>query len=189
MEREKFNTWFTGLYLAACKARHPNWNIKYNDIDKKYGCDIVADMLTVSTYGYAYLIATPPCNFYSKINYRYYRSKYAWQTINLLPLVLMKFAETDKPFIVENVINRKKFEFLGIYKLCDYLGIFYQEVGRHTYFTNVKCDLSCEQHQDFRYGGYRVNTDGYNQGGSNVAAVIEKWLDFICTNYDMVFLK
>ena len=40
-------------------------------------------------------------------------------------------------------------------------------------------DLDCLQHQDFVYGGKRVNNDGYNQGGSNVHVVIEKWLKYI----------
>ena len=55
-------------------------------------------------------------------------------------------------------------------------GIKYQNVGRHTYFTNIDIDLSCTQQQDFVYGGKRVNTDGYNQGGKNVYNVIEIFL-------------
>lgn len=74
------------------------------------------------------------------------------------------------------MINRKRFEFLGIYRLCEKFGIYVKEVGRHTYFTNKDYDLNCPQQQDFKYGGRRVNDDGYNQGGKNVHLVIEKWL-------------
>ena len=46
-------------------------------------------------------------------------------------------------------------------------------------------DLDCPQHQDFVYGGKRVNNDGYNQGGSNVHVVIEKWLENIKNKLDI----
>ena len=55
------------------------------------------------------------------------------------------------------------------------------------YISNVLCDLSCKQHQDFVYGGKRINNDGYNQGGSNVYIVIEKWLKFVCNKNIPVF--
>ena len=29
-----------GIYLAACKARHTNYNIDYQDIDSRYKCNI-----------------------------------------------------------------------------------------------------------------------------------------------------
>ena len=48
-------------------------------------------------------------------------------------------------------------------------------------------DLQCYQHQDFKHGGRRVNNDGYNQGGSNVHAVIEKFLKYIHGRKDHVF--
>lgn len=45
------------------------------------------------------------------------------------------------------------------------------------------CKARHENHnivyQDFKIRGVRINNDGYNQGGSNVAAVIEKWLNHI----------
>lgn len=57
--------------------------------------------------------------------------------------------------------------------------IYIYIVGRHTYFTNIMCNLTCKQQQDFKYGGVRVNNDGYNQGGKNVHDVIEIWLEYI----------
>ena len=66
-----------GIYLAACKARHPNYNIIYQDIDSKYKCDIGGDMLEVSLDEFDYIIATPPCNFWSRANPYYLKSIYA----------------------------------------------------------------------------------------------------------------
>ena len=54
----------------------------------------------------------------------------------------------------------------------------------YIYISNIIVDLQCEQHQDFVYGGKRVNNDGYNQGGSNVHVVIEKWLENINNKLD-----
>ena len=51
----------------------------------------------------------------------------------------------------------------------DYKPSFKYDIGYQDY-------EDVEQHQDFKYGGVRINNDGYNQGGSNVYAVIEKWI-------------
>ena len=56
----------------------------------------------------------------------------------------------------------------------------------HIYISNVIIDLDCPQHQDFVYGGKRVNNDGYNQGGSNVHIVIEKWLENVKNKLDIL---
>ena len=168
-----------GIYLAACKARHNNYNIIYQDIDAKYKCDILGDMLEVDLSKYDYIIATPPCNWWSKANPYYKTSKYALETKHLLPSIIDKLGKQDKPFIIENVINKKRFRENGIYDIIDKYNLYVKYVGRHIYITNVECDLECEQHQDFKYGGKRVNKDGYNQGGSNVHIVIEKWLEVI----------
>lgn len=165
-----------GIYLAACKARHYNHDIIYQDIDKKYNCDLNGDMLEIDLSDYDYIIATPPCNYWTKANPYYWHSEYAWKTINLLPLILIKLAKTKKPFIVENVKNRTRFKMYNIYRLAERLNLRVVEIGRHTYFTNTLFDLECEQQQDFKYGGKRINNDGYNQGGKNVFVVIEKWI-------------
>lgn len=171
-----------GIYLAANIARHPNYDLVYQDIDLECRCDIGGNMLDIDCSNYDYIIATPPCNWWSKLNMYWYRSVYAWQTINLLPLTIIKLAKLGKPFIIENVINRRRFEFLGVYKLCEYYDLKVIEIGRHTYFTNCDFQLCVEQHQDFKsINGVptRVNQDGYNQGGSNVHIVIEKWLSIL----------
>lgn len=165
-----------GIYLAACKARHANYDIVYQDIDDSYNCDLGGDMLDVDLSKYDYIIATPPCNWYSITNPYWYRSFYSLKTMHLLPCILMKAAMTGKPFIIENVRNSVRFNLVGIYRICDDLNIFVTTVGRHTYFTNVFCDLTVFQHQDFLCGGKRINNDGYNEGGSNVHEVIDTWL-------------
>lgn len=32
-----------GIYLFACGARHDNYDLDYNDIDGKYGCNITGE--------------------------------------------------------------------------------------------------------------------------------------------------
>ena len=166
-----------GIYLASCKARHKKYNLIYNDIDPKYKPDIVGDMLQVDLTPYDYIIASPPCNWWSKTNPYYKTSKYALETKHLLPDTIIKLSESGKPFIIENVKNIKRMAENGIFDLINRYGLFYQFVGRHIYIYNgLLIDLNCEQIQDFIYGGKRVNKDGYNQGGTNVYNVIEIWL-------------
>lgn len=170
-----------GIYLAACKARHKNYNIDYQDIDPKFKCQLGGDMLDIDISGYDFIIATPPCNWWSKANPYYKTSEYALKTKHLLPDTIEKLGKQEKPFIIENVINKKRFSENGIFDIINKYKLNYYYVGRHIYITNVQADAitQVEQHQDFRYGGVRVNKDGYNQGGSNVYAVIEKWLEII----------
>lgn len=168
-----------GIYLGACKARHPDYHICYQDIDNKYGCELNGDMLNIDLSIYDYIIATPPCNWWSQANPYYWRSEYALKTRHLLPLMLIKLGKQDKPFILECVKNLKRYRENSIFRICEMYNIKWQVVGRHIYFTSFECDLSCPQIQDFKYGGKRVNNDGYNQGGTNVHNVIEKWLEFV----------
>ena len=165
-----------GIYLAACRARHPNYEIDYQDIDAKYKCELGGDMLDIDVSNYDFIIATPPCNWWSIANPYYWYSEYALKTRHLLPLTLIKCAKSGKPYIVENVKNLKRYRENRIFDICDKFNIKWQVVGRHVYFTNVDINLQCEQHQDFKYGGKRVNNDGYNQGGENVHKVVEIWL-------------
>ena len=168
-----------GLYLAACKARHPNYNIVYQDIDKKYNCELNGDMLLIDITDYDYIIATPPCNYWSRANPYYKTSDYSRKTKHLLPATILKLASQDKPFIIENVINKTRMTKFGIMQLIElYPELNYIEVGRHCYISNTDIEflLDIPQIQDFKYGGIRVNKDGYNQGGTNVYNVIEAWL-------------
>lgn len=168
-----------GIYLAACKARHPGHDITYQDIDKKYGCEIGGDMLDIDLSNYDYIIASPPCNWWSKANPYYWFSEYSLKTRHLLPLMIIKAAKSGKPFIIENVKNIKRMTENHIYKICEKFNVKWCYVGRHIYFTDKVYYLTCPQIQDFKYGGKRVNNDGYNQGGENVHNVIEQWLKTI----------
>lgn len=163
-----------GIYLGACRALHPNHNIVYQDINGKR--DIAGDMLDIDISNFDYVIATPPCNWWSQANPYYWRSEYALKTRHLLPLILIKLSKSQIPFVVECVKNLKRYRENYIFRICDMYGISYQVVGRHIYFSNRNYNLYCEQIQDFRYGGIRVNNDKYNQGGTNVHNCLEIWI-------------
>lgn len=181
------------IYLAAHKAHHPNYNITYQDIDGKR--DIAGDMLDVDINLYDVIIATPPCNYWSRANYRRETSEYAQATKYLLPAILMKLQNQDKPYIVENVRNKRLFTEYGLYNGKSYV----YEHGRHTYWTNVPFNpTNIEQTNDFvainkkidnnlwitpkgkivKSNGVKRVTDN-PEGGDNVHRVIEYWLTYI----------
>lgn len=173
-----------GIYLGACRAYHPNFNLDYNDVVSGYHINVICDMLTVDLSNYDCVIATPPCNYYSRCNYRRDVSKYALDTKHLLPDCIIKCFNSGKPFIVENVRNSTIFKEQGIYDLCNKLGVFVYEYGRHTYFTNIMFEpRCCIQRQDFLNGGVRIKYNDeqskYNQGGFNVHNVIDWWLTVV----------
>lgn len=124
------------IYLASGRAILNHKNVIYNDI--KENRDLRCDMLDVDLSDYDILIATPPCNYYSRANSKRETSVYAQSTKHLLPTIIDKFIKTGKPFIVENVRNAPLFKKLGLYdKSC-----FIYLHGRHTYWTNVMFDMS-----------------------------------------------
>lgn len=165
-----------GIYLGAYKAKHPGKNIIYQDINGKR--DLPGDMLEIDLTEYDYIIATPPCNYYSKARGNRC-SKYAENTKHLLPEILKKLAYGNKPFIVENVRNYKKFEEIGLMKLPCFIYI----IGRHTYWTNIMMTTDINQRQDFTQHGWVIKYEDMNnkdhQGGYNVHQVIETWLKTI----------
>jgi site-specific DNA-cytosine methylase len=152
------------LYLASFKANHTNWNITYQDINGKR--DIDGDMMDIDLTNYDVIIATPPCNYYSRANYRREISEYSQKTKHLLPDILKKLKQINKPYIVENVVN---------YNLMKefYDQDFVYQIGRHTYWTNIP----------FNYQKNQIHDDIHNsskskrQGGQNVHDVIEYWLN------------
>lgn len=155
-----------GIYLASFQASHNNYNIEYQDINGKR--DIAGDMLDVDLVKYDFIIATPPCNYWSRANYRRDISIYALQTKNLLPKILKKLSKQDKPYIVENVKNRKLFKMYDLYNLSDYV----YEIGRHTYWTNIPFNYGKKQSND----NIQNITKSKRQGSGNVHDVIETWL-------------
>lgn len=170
-----------GIYLGSYKAHHPNHDLDYNDIKQIVPhINIIGDMLTVDLSNYDFIIATPPCNYYSKARGNKKPSQYALDTKHLLPCLLNKLLKIGKPFIVENVRNKPLFEKVGIIPFNCF--IYYH--GRHTYWTNVQlCDLNLiPQKYDFKYGGVRLNDN--TQGGQNVHDVIEEFIKKVKSDYN-----
>lgn len=161
-----------GIYLASHIALHPNYDIDYQDITGKR--DIGGDMLDIDLTNYDFIIATPPCNYWSRARGNKQPSEYALKTKHLLPYIIDKLIELNKPFIVENVRNYPRFNRYNLFdKKC-----FIYEVGRHTYWTNVAFNPNTiKQHYDFKYGGIQITKN--KQGGENVYNVIESWLNVL----------
>lgn len=176
-----------GIFLCAYKQRHFNYDIDYNDIVAVDGINILGSCEDVDLSNYDYLLATPPCTYYSRANWRRDISKAAQDTKHLLPSILLKFARSGKPFLIENVRNPRLFEEQGIYKICEDYGVLDYVIGRHTYFTNIFINLSCDQRLDFKKGGYVRKYDdevsyypkGTCAGGKNVLQVFDIWLSSV----------
>ena len=168
-----------GVYLGACRAYHPNYDMDYNDIVPGYHINLVCDMMNIDLNCYDYIVASPPCNYYSRANYRRLTSEYSQLTKHLLPDILLKCIRSDKPFIVENVRNYNLFVKEGIIDICTKNGICVYEYGRHTYFTNIMFNpTNIEQIKDnIQYISNCNKT--YREGGINVHNVIEYWLKII----------
>lgn len=164
------------IYLACGRAKLNYKNVIYNDYKVKR--DLYCDMMTVDLSDYDILIATPPCNYYSRANHSREISKYAQETKHLLPDIIDKFIATGKPFIVENVRNYPLFLKLGLYnKDC-----FIYRHGRHTYWTNIPFNpQGIKQEYDFKqipgYGCVRLKS--YVQGGDNVNKVLDYFIDIV----------
>jgi site-specific DNA-cytosine methylase len=119
------------IYLASYTANLNTQHTVYYQ-DKYIKRDIGGDMLEIDLNPYDLIIATPPCNYYSRGNYRRNTSLYSLETKHLLPDILYKLSKQVKPYIVENVRNPKLMETF----LKNYNGFIYY-YGRHTYFSNV----------------------------------------------------
>ena len=164
-----------GIYLAAGNAVHSNYDIIYQDINNKR--DIGGDMLDIELESFDYIIASPPCNYWS-IARGSRCSNYSILTKHLLPCIIDKCIKLSKPFIVENVKNNKRMTENGIIPRNDCIVFTH---GRHIYFTNVPFEYSnIPQRQDFKHHGYVIKYEDmdnqYHQGGYNVHNVIEAFL-------------
>lgn len=158
-----------GIYLASRKHRIPGYDIDYNDIEEYEGINICCDMLTVDLSKYDYIIATPPCNYYSRANYRRETSKVAQETKHLLPTILEKLQKLNKPFIVENVLNESLLPKSNVYEF---------NFGQHHFYTNVFMlvyDSSYAEKQN------KQNvTRSKRDGNKNVDLIIKLFLETIC---------
>ncbi len=172
------------IYLGAYEAYHPEFDIVYQDINNKR--DLGGDMLEVDLKPYDMIIATPPCNYWS-IARGNRCSQYSLDTKHLLPEMIKKLVHENKPFVVENVINKKRFREEGIFEIALEKGCFIYYIGRHTYFINIWLSdeeifmLESNNRQDFRYGGkvimYPDMKNKKHQGGYNVHLVIDYFLN------------
>lgn len=170
------------LYLASFTAEHKNFDVIYQDINGKR--DISGDMLNVDLDPYDVIIATPPCNYWSRANYRRETSEYAQKTKHLLPTILEKLVLSGKIFIVENVRSPNLFKDAGLFNMDAYV----YEYGRHTYWTNIPFNPNnIPQEKDWTYikgyGSVRLHESKKNQGGDNVHAVIDYWLETVKKGY------
>lgn len=170
------------LYLAAGKAVLKYNNVIYNDLIIKR--DLQCDMLDVDINDYDLIFATPPCNFWSRANCNI-NSNYSQKTKHLLPDILKRLSNSNKLYVIENVINKKRMRENGVFDIKgDWL---YFEYGRHCYFTNIVMFMGIIQNvsqvQDFKYGGKFINKGDDRQGGSNVNNVFNAIIDYLYNNY------
>ena len=132
-------------------------------------------MLEIDLKPYDFIIATPPCNYYSRANWRRNKSEYSLKTKHLLPKILMKLNKLNKPYLVENVRNKTLMK--DIYNLVP----FVYEYGRHTYFTNI---LFNPNNIPQKYDDIQNGSKALRQGGENVHNVIEYWLENVYEIYE-----
>lgn len=166
------------LYLAAGYAQlltYDNNDFEITYQDKFIKRDLGGDMLQVPLKDYDILIATPPCNYWSRANYRRETSIYAQKTKHLLPEIIKRFKRTGKPFIVENVINKKLMSEI----IKDNSDIYYFEKGRHSYFTNIDMSSYIKDIPQI-YDDIQNKSKKQRQGGYNVNIVLTYFL------YDLI---
>lgn len=158
------------LYLAAKEHRivKEGFSFKYNDVVDYDGIDFLCDMLKVDISPYDVVLATPPCNWYSRANYRRDESPVALATKHLLPSIVDKLLATDKLFMVENVMNSTL-----IPKYHDRLYQF--TWGQHTFFTNV---LLLVPHKSYEVAQHKAQMQyGHRDDNYNVHYIFDLFLD------------
>lgn len=177
------------IYLASHKAI---LNTKHNVIyqDKFIKRDIGGDMLDIDLSPYDLIIATPPCNYYSRANYRRDQSEYALATKHLLPAIINKLKYINKPYIVENVRNPRLMADI----INNFNGFIYIH-GRHTYFTNLMIDFThipqtfeykttktvIKNGKKMRSGQISLFNRSDSEGGTNVNKVFEYVIQYLTT--------
>lgn len=163
-----------GIYLGAYQDVYHDYDIVYQDINGKR--DIGGSMLDIDLNKFDFIICTPPCNYWSRGSNILNRSNYAVETGLLLPEMLERLERINKPYIVENVRNKIRFEKFGILPREKSLVYF---IGRHTIFTNIMFNTYINYDFDFtNINGSCVDVGKRSdrQGGLNVHRIIEKWL-------------
>lgn len=171
------------LYGCCFKADLHIPGITYVDIipnlNKSCNCEYLQqDIREINFNDYDIILCSPPCNYYSRANYRRDSSDYALRTKDLLPLCINKAYRSGKPFMIENVRNKNLFKKLQIPN-----DIFIYEYGRHTYFTNVMIDLNGVPQDEGTNNIQNISTN-HRQGGFSVNSVF-KWFLSVVLNKDL----
>ena len=166
---------FGGAMRASTVNKYKDF-VLTNDLYGKHKPDIVGDVVEVPLDNYQILMATPTCNYYTTLR-RNLASQYALNTRHLLPVLIKKYAETGKPFIIENVINQRRMANF-LYNLPK--GVYFYKHGRHSYFTNVELPLLQNVYQRHEYVKDLKNSE--RQGGFNVEIVLEHFIDTVLGN-------
>jgi site-specific DNA-cytosine methylase len=158
------------IYLASHLAK---LNIKDTVIyqDKYIQRDLSGDMLTVDLTPYDIILATPPCNYYARGNYRRELSEYSQKTKHLLPEIINQLSKQNKPFMVENVRNQTLMKTV----INNFNGFVYYH-GRHTYFTNVLININ---HIPQIKDNIQNTPQDKRQGGNNVNTVFEYFINYV----------
>jgi site-specific DNA-cytosine methylase len=159
------------LYLASGNATiNTKHKVIYNDYNIQR--DIKDDMLNVHLNGYDMIIATPPCNYYSRANWKRERSEYALSTKHLLPSIIKRLEKLDIPILIENVRNP------GLMKdIINNTNLFYVPYGRHSYFVNRFVDFTNIPQK--RISIYKFPYSKYGngrQGDSDINEIIDYYI-------------
>lgn len=171
------------LYGCCYKADLKLPGVTYVDVieglKKSHNCSYICkDIREINFNDFDIIICTPPCNYYSRCNYRRETSAYALSTKDLLPYCINMAYKSNKPFIIENVRSPHLFSKLQIPQ-----DIFIYTYGRHTYFTNVMFSLeNIPQRQDFLNGGILIryyDNKSMREGGFNVNNVFIRFLEVV----------
>lgn len=125
------------FYGCAYRHRpiHKNINVYTFDIDPKTYCSQTGDIREILKNheswltGFDGLIFTPPCNYYSRANWRRESSDIAQKTKDLLPLCLDFCVAHGLPFLVENVQNSTLLK--DLYPKLQFV------IGGHTFWSNI----------------------------------------------------
>lgn len=161
----------------GCARHHRIWspyaNIYTLDIERKCYCSQTGDLRKIINHHWDWLvhcfdgfIFTPPCNYYSRANWRRETSKVAQETKDLLPMCLDFAVLCGKPFIVENVQNSTLLK--GMYPQYQFT------LGGHTFWSNV-----CKP-GDFE----GVNAPKQNKQNVNREKRDDNWIvDYVLTRF------
>ena len=157
-----------GVYLCSRLHRLPGYDIDYNDIEDLPGINLLCSCEDVDLSKYDYIIATPPCNYYSRANWRRERSSVALNTKHLLPFCIEACVRSGKPFIIENVLNSR---------LLPKTNLFEFEFGQHHFYTNVLMLVYDKSYAVFQNKQYISRS--LRDGNYNVDLIIKLFLETI----------